>query len=113
MTLYKTKHQYIRIPVLEKWELLNVENIVKTIRYEVKENHLKISQTKTLRELTNTVFNDLLTENWKVLTQSGHHFYDVNTVNVKTHSLRKIATIFYRDVVGISTNYIRQVLGHT
>ena len=109
----KTKVQKMMVPVLIKWDLFNLEKIMKAIHEVIEHPHKSIAQTKLLGKLTNAKYNKKLNELWdEYLSFTKVYFPVVDTI-VKSHSVRKIAALFYTELLGLHKDYVRWMFGHT
>ena len=107
--------QEYEIPVITKWELLNLEILLEQLRPFVRPNHLSLREliVDSLSPLTNAKFNHLMDVFWPEFLSQPHIFFDPAGTKFRSHSLRKLSSTFYIDVLGFDKNYIRILYGHS
>ena len=109
----KTKVQKMMIPVIIKWDLFNLEKVIKAIHGVIQHPHRSIAQTKIMGKLTNTKYNKKLNELWEEYLRHTKLFFPIVDSIVKSHSVRKIAAHFYTQLIGLHKDYVRWMFGHT
>ena len=109
----KTKVQKMMIPVLGKWDLFNLEKVIKAIRKVIRHPHKSIAQTLLLGELTNKIYNKMLDELWGEYLRHTKVYFPVSDSIIKSHSVRKIAALFYTEFLGLHKDYVRWMFGHS